>query len=73
MALPAIAAELIGCGLAGWAVDILKKARAQGNSPSFTRLALAAARVAFWSSILLVAFLALAAFFSLLVAFGLSG
>ena len=53
--------------------DILKKARAQRNSRSPPRFALAVARVAFWGSILLVAFLSLTAFFSLALAFGLSG
>jgi uncharacterized membrane protein len=73
MAVPGIAAELIGCGISAWAIDILKKASAQGNSRSLTRLALAVARIAFWGSILLVAFLSLAAFFSMALAFGLSG
>ena len=73
MAVAAIAAELIGCGISGAAVNILKKARAERSSPSPSRFALAVARAAFWASILLVAFLSCAAFFSLALSFGLSG
>lgn len=73
MAMAAIAAELIGFGISGAAVDILKKARAQGSSRSPTRFALAVARVAFWDSILLAALLSLAALFFLVMSFGLSG
>lgn len=76
MAMPAILAELIGFGISGAAVNILKKARAEHSSRSPTlvlRTALAVARVTFWGSILLGVLLAFAALFSLALAFGLSG
>ena len=72
MALTAIAAELIGAGVSAGAVNILKKVRAEGSSRSPTRFALAAARVAFWGSILIAALLSLAALFFLAMSFGLS-
>jgi hypothetical protein len=58
--------------MSGEAVNILKKVRAESGSRSRTRLALAAARVAFWGSMLLLALLSLAAFFLLAMSFGLS-
>jgi len=60
MALPAVAAELVGFGISGAAVNILKKVRAEHSSRSPTlvlRCALAVARVTFWGSLILLAVL----------------
>lgn len=76
MALAAVLAELIGLGISGAAVNILKKARAEHSSRSPTlvlRSALVVGRVTFWASILLAVLLSLVAFFSLALSFGLSG
>lgn len=71
MAMAAVVAELSGFVISGGAINILKKARAQGSSP--TRFALAVGRVAFWGSILLAALLSFAVLFFWAMAFGLSG
>lgn len=76
MALAAILVELIGLGISGAAVNILKKARAEHSSRSPTlvlRSALVVGRVTFWASILLAVLLSVVAFFSLALSFGLSG